>query len=268
MRADIAQHRPEWSPHFKAPKKVYLPLSPGDEERAMLCGAKRGYKGSLFCLYEAKTLNRLREFLPLGYRGEKGLVRVELIPRTAWFGSLAKLLTIGSWRKVKGGIIKESDGRCRVCGGITNWDPIRAVRRSIGIEAHEIWRYYRSLDGGPGVQRLVGIMPVCGSCHMMFHLGLAQVQGVVDYAAVRLQYFNYWEDREAEVFVKWAFELFHKRSEMEWVADVSLVDGEKPLVVRKDKLGWAKRLRGARLRIESDEGVYRFRVPARGKQVF
>ena len=55
---------------------------------------------------------------------------------------------------------------------------------------------------------------------------------------------------------------------MEWVADVSLVDGKKPLVVRKDKLGWATRLRGARLRIESDKEVYRFRVPTRGKQVF
>ena len=90
MRADVAQHRPDWSPHFKAPKNVYLPVSPGVEERARLCGARRGNKGSLCCLYEATGLDRLREFLPLGYRGEKGLVRVELIPRTAWFGSLAR----------------------------------------------------------------------------------------------------------------------------------------------------------------------------------
>ena len=202
-RADVAQHRPDWSPHFKAPKNVYLPVSPEEEERARLCGARRGNKGSLCCLYEATGLDRLREFLPLGYRGEKGLVRVELIPRTAWFGSLARLLTRVSWKKVKERFIEESAGRCRVCGGISHWDPIREVRRSrSAIEAHGIWRYHAPLDGGPGVQRLVGIMPVCGSCHMMFHLELAQVQGVGDFAAVRLQYFNYWEDREAEVFVE------------------------------------------------------------------
>ena len=36
MRADVAQHRPDWSPHFKAPKNVYLRVSPGEEERARL----------------------------------------------------------------------------------------------------------------------------------------------------------------------------------------------------------------------------------------
>ena len=68
VRSDVAQHRPDWSRYFKAPKNVYLPVPLGQEEQARRCGARRGHKGSLCCLYEAKALDRLREFLPLGYR--------------------------------------------------------------------------------------------------------------------------------------------------------------------------------------------------------
>ena len=88
-----------------------------------------------------------------------------------WCGSLANVLTPTSWRRIKATYIEAAGGRCRICGEIAPKDPVRKVRGNKTIEAHEIWSYHDARDGGPGIQRLDDILALCGSCHMMFHLG-------------------------------------------------------------------------------------------------
>ena len=140
--------------YLQLPTRIYLPIPNQHKPAALSAGAHENQHG-VYCSLGARTLTALHQYLPLGYNGIPGQINVELIPKTAFYGSLAKVLYPASWRRIKAPYISASGGRCRICGQITPNDPVSQHQSKKYIEAHEIWSYNDSNDPNTGIQRLV-----------------------------------------------------------------------------------------------------------------
>ena len=234
--------------YLQLPPKIYLPIPNRLKTQALSTGAHENKHG-IYCTLGARTLTALHHYLPLGYNGIPGQINVQLIPKTAFYGSLARILYPVSWRHIKAPYITASGGRCRICGQITHKDPVSEHRSTKYIEAHELWSYHDSTDPDTGIQRLDNIMPLCSSCHMMHHLGYAKRIRLADYIYGRLQCFNMWDDttvipRIDEYFFTWA-----KRSKRQWIADVSILKTNEPIVIQPINASYADRLCGIHFKI-------------------
>ena len=117
------------------------------------------------------------------------------------------------------------------------------------IEAHEIWSYHDSNDPDTGIQRLDNIMPLCGSCHMIHHLGYARGHGLADYLFGRLQCFNMWDDATVIPQIDQYFFTWAERSKRQWIADISSVKTDRPIVIQPAKASYADRLCGIEFKI-------------------
>ncbi len=135
---------------------------------------------------------------------------IELVPSTSWFTNLRSILPAGEWDKIRRESYRAAGYVCEVCGGRGPNHP---------VEAHEIWEY----DGVRHVQKLVGIVSLCPSCHEVKHIGLAQMRGNLERAVGHLANVNGVSRREANALVTEAFDTWRERSEHRWTVDVSLV---------------------------------------------
>ncbi|GAB0154543.1 hypothetical protein [Marinobacterium sp. BA1] len=151
----------------------------------------------------------------------------DLIPATSWGGSLSNLLTKSSRDKLRHPLIEEHHNICEICG-----------KRFETLDVHEIWDYK---DPTPeeieasnektrqekeayypiGIQRLVGLVAICKSCHLCFHLGLARVQDRYDDTIDRLRDVNGWTQAEVEQYTHELEYRFKCRSEYLWALDLS-----------------------------------------------
>jgi hypothetical protein len=145
----------------------------------------------------------------------------ELVPKTAWNQSLAKLLPRSVWNSIRDGVIKENGKRCQIC------------KETEGImNLHEIWEY----DDVNHVQKLDGFILLCPMCHHVKHIGLAGIlanQGKLDYNKV-VQHFcvvNGCSEKDFKKHLDEAFETWRERSRHEWKQDF----GEYKEFVKNEK---------------------------------
>jgi 5-methylcytosine-specific restriction endonuclease McrA len=151
----------------------------------------------------------------------------DLIPGTSWGSSLSNLLTKSSWDKMRHPLIARHNNICEICG-----------KRYETLDVHEIWDYK---DPTPeeieasnektrqekeayypiGIQRLAGLVAICKSCHLCFHLGFARVQDRYDETIDRLRDVNGWTQAEVEQYAHELEYRFKRRSEFLWAMDLS-----------------------------------------------
>ena len=136
---------------------------------------------------------------------------IELVPSTSWFSNLRSLLSSEEWDKVRKGCYKHAGYKCEVCGGVGPKHP---------VECHETWEY----DETTGIQKLVGLIALCPSCHEVKHIGLAGIKGRQNEAVAHFCQVNGCSKSEAEKYIQEAFATWSKRSEQEWELDVSLLE--------------------------------------------
>lgn len=139
---------------------------------------------------------------------DKLKLEIELVPRTCWFSNLRKTLTRREWdiiRKYTYGLSKDSS--CMICGS-----------KEGRLNAHEIWEY----DLNTHTQKLIGLVALCDDCHMVKHIGFAQLNGKFEEAA---DHFCLINNCDLEVFnekIVRAKELFDNRSNIDnWKLDIS-----------------------------------------------
>jgi hypothetical protein len=131
---------------------------------------------------------------------------VELVPKTAWNQSLAKLLPRSVWNTIREGIIEEHGKRCRICG-----------EEEGTMNLHEMWEY----NDVNHIQKLGGFILLCSMCHHVKHIGLAGIlanQGKLDYNEV-IKHFckvNNCSEKEFEEHVDNAFKIWRERSQHQW----------------------------------------------------
>jgi len=157
-------------------------------------------------------------------------LRAALIPWPCNGKSLKRLLPRVRWDEIRTGILTACHERCAVCG-----DTAR-------LSCHEVWLH----DDALGIQKLIRLETVCGLCHFIDHLGLAETlaeRGELDFNSV-VVHFCTVNDCNVKAFVVHrtrAMDEWRRRSKMAWRIDfgpyASLVSEEakgphQPRVVR------------------------------------
>jgi hypothetical protein len=144
---------------------------------------------------------------------------IELVPSTSWMNNVRKVLTTTQWNALRGAVCDAAYNICEICGGEGPKHP---------VECHEIWQYNEKTN----VQKLTGMLSLCPDCHMVKHIGLAQVKGKYDEALKHFMKVNKLKKRQAEEYVDEAFKLWRERSKSEWTLDLTIlkrygIDSEK-----------------------------------------
>lgn len=189
--------------------RIYLVRTNGVSHEALRAGGARRDENGWYVTRDLDILlDPLDAFLPQMARRVIIPNVVDLIPETSWCASLANMLAPKSWEKLRNRALERAEG-CEDCG----------TRER--LECHEMWRY----DEETGVQRLEALRSVCCECHETYHLGLASVRGRYSAAFARLMLINRIEKYEASEFEAEIFDKFIRRSEIEWVLDLSLLAG-------------------------------------------
>lgn len=108
------------------------------------------------------VLDRVMERLDLDR--EPPRLTVELVPAAQWSANLSKSLQGPQWDQLRRQVYRRAGYCCEICGGVGSAHP---------VDAHEVWPYE---EAGPteGIQRLVGLVGLCPTCHEVKHMGFAR----------------------------------------------------------------------------------------------
>lgn len=133
---------------------------------------------------------------------------IELVPASCWFSNVRAVVTKERWDIIRNRVYNKAWSLCEVCGGIGSKHP---------VECHEIWNY----DDKNLIQKLERMIALCPSCHMVKHIGLAQVHNKSDKAVKHLMKINQIPKKEAERYIASAFAIWQMRSSKTWTLDIS-----------------------------------------------
>lgn len=138
---------------------------------------------------------------------------VDLIPSTCWFTNVRTCVSPRDWERLRRMITRRAGFACEACG--TGED--RANR--VWLEAHERWSY----DARAGVQTLCRLVCLCSACHLVTHIGLANVDHRGREAFAHLRLVTGMTEPVARRHVAIAFDLWRARSRRHWSLDVSML---------------------------------------------
>lgn len=133
---------------------------------------------------------------------------IELIPATSWTDNVRKILSKVQWDHLKSQVYSKAYHICEICGGVGPKHP---------VECHEIW----SFNNKKLIQKLDGMIALCPDCHMVKHIGLAEVRGEKARAMKHLMSVNKMNLKQAEAYVESAFKVWHERSQKNWTLDLT-----------------------------------------------
>ena len=135
---------------------------------------------------------------------------IELVPSSSWFNNVRAITTASQWNLIKSKVSSQSYNICEICGGIGPKHP---------VECHEIW----SFDDKNSIQKLDGMIALCPDCHMVKHIGLAEIMGKKQKALKHFMKINKVSFKIAEKCIEDAFKLWTKRSKNNWTLDLSIL---------------------------------------------
>src|SRR5687768_1462300 len=136
------------------------------------------------------------------------LLTVEMVPSTCWFSNLRSELSADQWDGLRRDVSERSGRGCEVCGQRGTAHP---------VECRGVWEY----DDKRHVQRLVGLMALCPSCHEAKHMGYASSIGRGGQARAHLARVNGWSMDDVELYLEMQFEQWSRRSQHEWSLDLT-----------------------------------------------
>lgn len=138
----------------------------------------------------------------------KPRLTIELVPATSWFNNVRAVVSKKQWDYLKSQVFSKAYYTCEICGGTGDKHP---------VECHEIW----SFDNKKLVQKLDGMIALCPDCHMVKHIGLAEVRGQKIRATYHLMSVNKMTIKKAEAYIAEAFKVWAERSKKTWTLDIS-----------------------------------------------
>lgn len=148
---------------------------------------------------------------------------VELVPKRAWRRNVRAIVATDTWDALRWHL-----GATQFRPRFLSIDfPDRPFRAKIkcaycgteqkSLELHEEWRY----DDKKKVQRLVGLKPICSKCHLVKHMGYANVIGRRNDALAQLAIVNDWTARQAKEYSDRAFAVWKSRTGTAYALDVN-----------------------------------------------
>ncbi|MFH1126556.1 MAG: HNH endonuclease [archaeon] len=137
-------------------------------------------------------------------------LEIELVPRTAWYSNLRTKIPQKEWDKIRKQSYSDAGNRCEICGAVDK------------LNCHEIWTY----NDNSHTQKLEGFTALCDNCHLIKHIGFAQIQaekGLISMERLVKHFMevnhvgrNTFEKHHEESFITW-----EKRSKHNWTTDLS-----------------------------------------------
>ncbi len=176
---------------------------------------KNGYKSG-WTYYQAKNkglLNAYSEFKKNNSTPAEieKLLTIELVPQTCWFSNVRSIASNKDWNKLKKITSSKANYKCEICGGKGPKWP---------VECHEIWDFNDSKK----LQKLVGLIALCPSCHEVKHIGFANTQGRGKIAAKHLATINKWPNDKVNKYIHEKFQEWKARSKYEWELDIKFLE--------------------------------------------
>jgi hypothetical protein len=112
------------------------------------------------------------------------------------------------------------------------------------VDCHEVFHY----DEATRTQKLVGLRAICPSCHLVKHFRNDGSEAAKA-AFAHLCQVNGWTRDVAQKYVEEQFELWHKRSRIEWNLDLSFLANHFATVVTPESAS-ARRQRAAQFSLK------------------
>ena len=147
----------------------------------------------------------------------KPKLTIELVPSTCHYSNVRTTIKSKEWDKVRFISYEAAGHKCEICG-----DTGKNQGYNHNVECHEIWHY----DDVNHVQKLVGLVSLCPTCHQVKHIGRAIAIGKQEACYTQLRKVNKWTQIQVDEHVQQSFELYKERSKYEWDLDISLLEEE------------------------------------------
>lgn len=155
----------------------------------------------------------------------KPKLTIELIPSTCHYSNVRTTIKTKEWDKIRFISYEAAGHKCEICG-----DTGKNQGYNHNVECHEIWHY----DDVNHVQKLVGLVSLCPTCHQVKHIGRAIAIGKQEQCYAQLRKVNKWSQAQVDEHVQQSFELHKERSKYEWALDISILE-EEPYEIKVKK---------------------------------
>lgn len=138
---------------------------------------------------------------------------VDMIPSTSWYVNVRSAVSPTDWYRVSQMVRRRAHWTCEACGFVAD-ETARLL-----MDAHERFAY----DEASGVQRLVRLICLCADCHGATHYGHSASIGEAATVLHHLQLVTGMTADQAEAHLRDAYELWQRRSAIQWTVDLSVI---------------------------------------------
>lgn len=153
----------------------------------------------------------------MSLKSKKPKLLVELIPTTCHFSNVRTTVSSKDWDKIRFISYAAANNKCQICGGTGKKQGYKH-----DVECHEIWQY----DDVNHIQKLVGLISLCPTCHQVKHIGRAIAIGKQKECYRQLAKVNEWSLDEINAHIQESFDLHKERSKYQWELDLSILSAE------------------------------------------
>ena len=137
-------------------------------------------------------------------------LKIDLVPKTAWYSNLRAKIPKEEWDKIRKQSYADAKHKCAICSAKEK------------LNCHEIWEY----DDIKHIQKLNGFIALCDNCHMIKHIGFAEIQAskkllnmgklIKHFMDINKVNKKFFEDHYTK-----SFEVWKKRSKHKWETNLS-----------------------------------------------
>ena len=142
---------------------------------------------------------------------------VELVPKTCHFSNVRTTIKPKEWDKIRFISYEAAGNRCEICH-----ESGKDQGYKHNVECHEIWEY----DDENLIQKLIGLISLCPTCHQVKHIGRAMAIGKDKECFAQLAKVNKWTPEQIVKHIEEAFIVYRERSQYKWDLDISILNDE------------------------------------------
>lgn len=140
------------------------------------------------------------------------------LPGSVWGSNLRAILPTSRWVALSRRTAERAGRVCEVCN-----QPSFYGEGTRNPDCHEIWAF--DVAASRAVQRLSGVIALCGACHETQHSGLAELNDRWESVIATLCRVNGWDRADAEADIERSRERYRELSSTEWDLDLTLLKG-------------------------------------------
>jgi len=146
------------------------------------------------------------------------MLGADRLPGSVWGSSLRAILPTSRWVALSRRTAVRAGRVCEVCS-----QPSFYGEGTRNPDCHEIWAF--DVAASRAVQRLSGVIALCGACHETQHSGLAELNDRWESVIATLCRVNGWDRADAEADIERSRERYRELSSTEWDLDLTLLKG-------------------------------------------